>query len=52
MTVVVDVNILIAFALADEPLHLQAGQLLAAWQNKRTFDSATSISIRNYRCYP
>ena len=35
MTVVVDANILIAFALADEPLHLQAGQLLAAWQKTK-----------------
>jgi predicted nucleic acid-binding protein len=33
MTVVVDANILIAFALTDEPLHTQANQLLAAWQN-------------------
>lgn len=32
MTVVVDANILIAFALADEPLHTQAKQILAAWQ--------------------
>lgn len=32
MTVVVDANILIAFGLADEPLHTQANQILAAWQ--------------------
>lgn len=31
MTVVVDANILIAFGLADEPLHTQANQILAAW---------------------
>ena len=33
MTVVVDANILIAFGLADEPLHTQANQLLATWKN-------------------
>jgi predicted nucleic acid-binding protein len=32
MTVVVDANILIAFGLADEPLHTQANQILSAWQ--------------------
>jgi predicted nucleic acid-binding protein len=32
MTVVVDSNILIAFALSAEPLHTQANQLLAAWE--------------------
>jgi predicted nucleic acid-binding protein len=32
MTVVVDANILIAFALLDEPLHTQANQILAVWQ--------------------
>lgn len=32
MTVVVDANILIASALADEPLHTQANQLLSTWQ--------------------
>ena len=32
MTVVVDANILIAFGLADEPLHTQAKQVLSAWQ--------------------
>lgn len=31
MTVVVDSNILIAFGLADEPLHSQANQLLYTW---------------------
>lgn len=31
MTVVVDANILIAFGLADEPLHSQANQLLSTW---------------------
>jgi predicted nucleic acid-binding protein len=30
MTVVIDANILIAFALSAEPLHTQANQLLAA----------------------
>ncbi|MEP6985649.1 MAG: type II toxin-antitoxin system VapC family toxin [Chloroflexota bacterium] len=33
MTVVVDANILIAFGLADEPLHTQANQILSAWQS-------------------
>lgn len=32
MTVVIDANILIAFGLADEPLHTQANQVLSAWQ--------------------
>ncbi|MHB8753209.1 MAG: type II toxin-antitoxin system VapC family toxin [Aggregatilineales bacterium] len=32
MTVVIDANILIAFGLADEPLHTQARQILSAWQ--------------------
>lgn len=32
MTVVVDANILIAFGLADEPLHIQANQILSAWK--------------------
>jgi hypothetical protein len=32
MTVVVDANILIAFGLADEPLHTQANQILSAWK--------------------
>lgn len=32
MILVVDANILIAFALADEPLHTQANQMLSAWQ--------------------
>jgi len=32
MTVVVDVNILIAFGLADEPLHTQANQLVNSTQ--------------------
>jgi len=31
MTVVVDANILIAFVLADEPLHTQAKQLITSW---------------------
>lgn len=35
MTVVVDANILIAFALADEPLHTQAKLILSAWKNDR-----------------
>lgn len=32
MTVVIDANILIAFGLADEPLHTQANQILSAWK--------------------
>lgn len=32
MTVVIDSNILIAFSLADEPLHTQANQILSAWK--------------------
>ena len=32
MTVVIDANILIAYALADEPLHAQANLILSAWQ--------------------
>src|SRR5262249_27658053 len=35
MTVVVDANILIAFGLADEPLHTQARQLLSTWQSRK-----------------
>jgi len=35
MTVVVDANILIAFALVDEPLHTQANQMLSAWQTTK-----------------
>ncbi len=31
MSVVIDANILIAFGLADEPLHTQAKQILSAW---------------------
>lgn len=31
MTVVVDANILIAFVVADEPLHTQAKQLMTFW---------------------
>jgi predicted nucleic acid-binding protein len=33
MTVVVDANILIAFVLADEPLHTQAKQLITSWHD-------------------
>jgi predicted nucleic acid-binding protein len=36
MRVVVDANILIAFSLADEPLHGQAGQILSSWAAART----------------
>lgn len=36
MTVVVDSNILIAYALADEPLHSQAVRALTAWQATQT----------------
>lgn len=32
MTVVIDANILIAFGLADEPLHTHAKEVLSAWQ--------------------
>lgn len=32
MTLVVDANILIAFGLADEPLHRQAKHMLSAWR--------------------
>jgi len=32
MIVVLDANILIAFGLSDEPLHTQANQILATWQ--------------------
>ena len=35
MTVVIDANILIAFGLADEPLHTQANQILSAWQTTK-----------------
>lgn len=35
MTIVVDANILIAFALADEPLHSQAAQILSAWYSSQ-----------------
>jgi predicted nucleic acid-binding protein len=35
MTVVLDANILIAFALADEPLHNQARQLLLFWKTNQ-----------------
>lgn len=36
MTVVVDSNILIAFALADEQLHTQANQVLSTWSATQT----------------
>jgi predicted nucleic acid-binding protein len=35
MTTVVDANILIAFALADEPLFSQATLLLSHWQSTK-----------------
>lgn len=35
MTIVVDANILIAFALADEPIHRQANQILALWHSTK-----------------
>ena len=35
MTVVVDANILIAFGLADEPLHTQANRILSEWQTAK-----------------
>ncbi len=35
MSVVIDANILIAFGLADEPLHTQANQILSAWQTTK-----------------
>jgi predicted nucleic acid-binding protein len=36
MTVVIDANILIAFGLADEPLHTQARQILTGWHTMGT----------------
>lgn len=36
MTIVIDANILIAFALTDEPLHIQASQVLLGWQAAST----------------
>jgi predicted nucleic acid-binding protein len=36
MTVVIDANILIAFGLADEPLHTQARQILTEWRTTGT----------------
>ena len=36
MTVVIDANILIAFGLADEPLHTQARQILTGWRTTGT----------------
>lgn len=36
MTVVIDANILIAFGLADDPLHSQAKQILSAWKSTPT----------------
>ncbi len=36
MTVVLDSNILIAFALTDEPLHSQANQILSTWEITET----------------
>ena len=35
MSVVIDANILIAFGLADEPLHTQANRILSAWQTTK-----------------
>jgi predicted nucleic acid-binding protein len=32
MTIVIDANILIAFALGDEPLHTEAKQVLSFWK--------------------
>jgi predicted nucleic acid-binding protein len=43
MTVVVDANILIAFALSDEPLHSQANQLLLQWKASNTRLSAPRL---------
>lgn len=43
MTVVVDSNILIAFGLADEPLHTQANQILAAWQSAQELLTAPRL---------
>ncbi|MBL8133221.1 MAG: type II toxin-antitoxin system VapC family toxin [Anaerolineae bacterium] len=43
MTVVVDSNILIAFALTDEPLHTQASRLLRSWQTSETRLTAPSL---------
>jgi predicted nucleic acid-binding protein len=35
VTVVVDANVLIAFGLANEPLHTQANQILSVWKAGR-----------------
>jgi predicted nucleic acid-binding protein len=35
MSVVLDANTLIAFGMADEPLHTQANQILSAWQTAK-----------------
>jgi len=45
MTLVLDANILIAFALADEPLHTQATEKLLAWQSS----AETLIAPRLFR---
>lgn len=43
MTVVIDSNILIAFALADEPLHTKANQVLENWQKTGEILSAPCL---------
>jgi predicted nucleic acid-binding protein len=43
MTVVIDANILIAFGLADEPLHTQASQILSAWRTTSTVLAAPRL---------
>jgi predicted nucleic acid-binding protein len=43
MTVVVDANILIAFSLADEPLHTQAKQVLSSWASTGTLLTAPRL---------
>ena len=43
MTVVIDANILIAFGLADEPLHTQARQRLTGWRTTNTLLAAPQL---------
>jgi predicted nucleic acid-binding protein len=43
MTVVIDANILIAFALADEPLYAQANQILSAWHTTQEYLAAPRL---------
>jgi len=43
MTVVIDADILIAFGLADEPLHTQARQILIGWRTTGTLLAAPRL---------